>query len=829
MAPMSTASHHHRSTTKVSHKSFKSRHSTKSFLKDKAKGKIEGLEKGTRKTPHQTMMSKLDRRNQAKQKRLLNNQQHSKATGIFTGKDAAPRIVAVVPLCEGLDIVSAISKLNASADITESVSESGITRVSVERFKQSIAYLTVKRELIPVSDACRLADFVVLVLSAKEEVDGFGEVLIRSIETQGISNVVTVVDNLETIEPAKKRPLVQQSLKSFITHFFPTVERVNSLDNRQECLNLVRSLCTTQPKGIHWREDRSWMMIEEVKWPGGKNAVTEEQEIGEVVLTGIVRGKGLQADRLVQVGDWGDFQIDKITAAPLENRKKVRGEAMAVDTEGQDALLEMPTELQDDLDELAPEETVMEDVDGYAVSMAATERKGVLLDDHHYFSDEETRLPERRAKRIPRGTSKAQAAWYLEDFSDSGSDLEDIDDEHDYGENDGAAGPAEGVFDTNMREPTEGGPSEYPQSEMFLDPSPEDEADQIAAYRSARKEEAEEDLEFPDEIELLPNVSARERLARYRGLKSLRTSAWETEEDRLYEPEAWRRLLEVADYKGARGRVLKESKIGGVPPGTRVNVHLRAVPISLQQTYDPTQPLALYSLLKHEHKRTSVNFSITLSSEEDGPLRSKEELIMQCGPRRFVINPLLSEAGNTQNDVHKFQRYLHPGRTAIASFIGPLTWGSVPTLFFKRSPTTNTLRLVGSGTSLPPSHSRVIAKRVILTGHPFKINKKVVTVRYMFFNSEDVAWFKALQLWTKRGRSGFIKESLGTHGYFKATFDGKINPMDAVAVSLYKRVWPRGAKLWRGLESEKIADESVAVEVEEAPELVEMQVDAVDA
>jgi len=78
----------------------------------------------------------------------------------------------------------------------------------------------------------------------------------------------------------------------------------------------------------------------------------------------------------------------------------------------------------------------------------------------------------------------------------------------------------------------------------------------------------------------------------------------------------------------------------------------------------------------------------------------------------------------------------------------------------------------------------------------------------MFFNAEDVAWFKALQLWTKRGRSGFIKESLGTHGYFKATFDGRINPMDAVGVSLYKRVWPRNAKALlvgeKGVEDEKM-------------------------
>jgi len=80
----------------------------------------------------------------------------------------------------------------------------------------------------------------------------------------------------------------------------------------------------------------------------------------------------------------------------------------------------------------------------------------------------------------------------------------------------------------------------------------------------------------------------------------------------------------------------------------------------------------------------------------------------------------------------------------------------------------------------------------------------------MFFNREDVEWFKALQLWTKRGRSGFIKESLGTHGYFKATFDGKINPQDSVGVSLYKRMWPRNAKAWSSTKLSDVADIEMA-------------------
>lgn len=540
------------------------------------------------------------------------------------------------------------------------------------------------------------------------------------------------------------------------------------------------------------------MMVEEQQWSTPLEATQDEQGISEVILTGVIRGKGLKADRLVQVGDWGTFQVSKITAAPLERSKKGKENAMAVDGEGQGSTLGFPSEDVDGLEDLAPEEMAMQDVDDFA-SIAPSDRRGVLLDDHHYFSDEETRIPDRTPKRLPRGTSKYQSAWYLDDISDDGSDLTDYDEDfYDDTKSKYEFDPADGKTDVGMRDAmTEGGPSEYPQSEAFMDPSPEDEADQIEAYRAQRKEEAKDDLQFPDEIELHPNVLARERLAKYRGLKSLRTSAWDIDEDKIHEPTDWTRLLEIGDYKGAKNKVMRESVHGGVEAGTRVHIHLTNVPTSLQKSYDPTAPLALFSLLRHEQKRTAVNFSITLSSELSGPLRSKEELIMQCGPRRFVINPLFSDTTNTPNNVHKFQRYVHPGRTTMASFIAPLTWGSVPTLFFKRNPATGALNLIATGTSLPPSTNRIIAKRIILSGNPYKIHKKIVTIRYMFFNTEDVQWFKALKVWTKKGRTGYIKESLGTHGYFKAVFDGTIDPMDGVGISLYKRVWPRDAVAWR--------------------------------
>lgn len=761
-------------------------------------------------------MSKFERRNQARQKQQTKHKEHLRETNVFAGRDGAPRIVAVVPLCGNGDAAAAARLLSGSLDIETEIPQEGLVRIDIDRFKQKIQYMVLKRDLMACLDAGRVADFVIFVLSPDQEVDALGELMIRSVGSQGLSTLLTVVQGLEKIEPPKRRPQVLSSLKSWITHFHPDQEKVHNLESRQECANLMRSLCTTTPKGVRWREERSWMLVDEVQWP--------ENEQENVVLTGVVRGKGLKADRLVQVGDWGDFQIEKITAAPL-NSKKRKSEEMAVDESGEEKVLDTPTADQDDLAELAPEEIMMDDDLDRAMSVATTDKRGVLLDDHHYFSDDETHMPA-VPKRLPKGTSAYQAAWFLGDnFSDSGSDLEDLDEQGDISMNVPAL-PQDGIEGFAPREPTEAAPTEYPQSEMFLDPKPDDEAEaeQLAAFRARKGDEAEEDREFPDEIELHPRVLARERLARYRGLKSLRTSRWEEAEDRAYEPEDWRRLLQVPDYKSARSQVTREALVGGVPAGTRVHVHLRDVPASIRSTYSPSRPLNLFSLLRHEHKRAVLNFNITLASDYPSPVKSKEEIIMQCGPRRFVINPLFSDGGNTGNDVHKFDRFLHPGRSAIVTIVAPLTWGSVPTLFFKRTVVDNMtdeesaelpLTLMGTGTSLAPSSSRVIAKRIILTGHPYKIHKKLVTIRYMFFNREDVEWFKALQLWTKRGRSGFIKESLGTHGYFKATFDGKINPQDSVGVSLYKRMWPRNARAWNPAIEMGNEAKDVAMEVDE--------------
>lgn len=138
-------------------------------------------------------MSKLDRRNQARQIQRNKHQDHVKALNIFHKRGGAPKIVTVVPLCENANAQSAVISLSSSLDLQETIPEFGLVVMDADRFKQRLGYILTQRHLIPVLDACRLADVVILVLSAEEEVDSYGETILKCIESQGVSNIITVV------------------------------------------------------------------------------------------------------------------------------------------------------------------------------------------------------------------------------------------------------------------------------------------------------------------------------------------------------------------------------------------------------------------------------------------------------------------------------------------------------------------------------------------------------------------------------------------------------------------------------------------------------------
>lgn len=168
----------------------------------------------------------------------------------------------------------------------------------------------------------------------------------------------------------------------------------------------------------------------------------------------------------------------------------------------------------------------------------------------------------------------------------------------------------------------------------------------------------------------------------------------------------------------------------------------------------------------------------------------QDPLVVCLGFRRYHARPVYSQhlrrVGRDGNQVYKFERFLpHGTGAAVGSVYAPVTFGgaNVPVVLLRmRSEgqefgydddgvsAEQTPHLVGAGSVLDIAPTRIITKRIILSGHPYKVHKKTATIRFMFFNADDVRYFASITLRTKYGRTGHISESLGTHGYYKGMF-----------------------------------------------------------
>ena len=149
-------------------------------------------------------------------------------------------------------------------------------------------------------DACKVADYVVLVFSSTVEVDPWGDTLLRTLQAQGLPDVVSVLYPNENLDP-KSRAATLKSLLSFIQYFVPSQARVFDLHTTSDRLNALRALSEGKPGEVRWREDRTWMLGESSEWDNGT-----------LKVTGVVRGAPLSANRLVHIPEFGDFQIEKV-------------------------------------------------------------------------------------------------------------------------------------------------------------------------------------------------------------------------------------------------------------------------------------------------------------------------------------------------------------------------------------------------------------------------------------------------------------------------------------------------------------------------------------
>ena len=873
--------HHHRaSSLRQSNKPFKSKHSSKSSLKDAAKGRsADDLVAARRLSSHKSsplsasgnaIGSRQHRKNAAKQAQLAKraalvqsnrifDQSPTSGAGLAKGSGGAPRICAVVYLAEDGDSWDAVRQLESEGDDGgvkplpgRSVDQARaanlpLAELEATRFRQTIQFLPMPYgALYPTLDACKCADFVLLVLSASTSIEpgSWGELCLRTLQAQGLPTVLVAVPTLHPdgatgsggstkAGPALKAANeARKSLLSFARYFSPDVDKVHALDDHAERAALLRTLATATPKRVAWRDFRAWTVAESTEWTPS----SPDGQRGTLKVEGWVRGAPLSANRLVHIPDFGDFAIDRITYAPPAGRRVPRAAAPAggdaeMETEEErplqpgDVLQQRDAEVADDLvSENEPDDLANEQTWPTEEEMAAADKYAPDADVPPPAMPGTTPRAITKTSRNAADDPKFRAAWIIEsddddddDDDDNDADMDDDDAEAMSGDeeveaavDDYAALKAQALAQAGAGA---GGTQDDDAASAgsFEDMSDDAAAAEIEAYRARRRDEAE-DAQFPDEVDTPLDVSARVRFARYRGLKSFRTSPWDPYEDL---PRDYARIYQFDDFHKTRRRVEASALVDGVDPGTRVWVYVSDVPASVQARTGEGKmdlPFVLFGLLRHEHKKSVLNFTLTRNTEYVAPVRSKDELVLCLGPRRIKVNPIWSQhtrgGGKGVNNVHKFERFLRHGGPSVGTVYAPITFGgsTAPAVLLRQRSeegydqrgvgAAQMPHLVGSGSLLDAGPTRINAKRIVLSGHPFKVHKKTATIRFMFFNPEDVHYYAPVALHTKLGRTGHIRESLGTHGYFKAHFDGPISQMDTILMNLYKRVYPKWASVW---------------------------------
>lgn len=768
--------------------------------KHRTKGEIERENKGRVSV---TVLSKKQRREQRKMDRRhkANQLRQNKKDMVLTekrrlgSKDGPPHLVAVVPLHAQVS-ASAVTKLLRGEDAGGIVHQeqciSGITEsfsLLIPRFKQRFIFMNQNTaDMHSLLDIAKVADSLVFVLDSAEGWDSYGEYCLSCLFAQGLPSHALICHGLTDL-PMKKRVEAKRVLSKITETRFPDA-RLFSLDTEQEATLLLRHLGSQRQRKLGFRSRRSHLLAQNVSFTPNPEGNTG---LGTLLVSGYVRGCPLSVDRLLHISGHGDFQLSQIDAPSDPLPLNISAQRVAK--------LEKDVHMMDGGEE-EPVRVLMKANPSRRESLQAEAEVDPMDGEQTWPTEAELIEAEearknKRVMKVPKGTSDYQATWIVDEdeerdvngeSSDEDDDDDDMMDEAMEGDEDEDLQSQEAgsdcASDEEEEEEEEVCASERAGADQRYDENMDKTAEEegLQRYREARSNEM-----FPDEVDTPLETPARIRFQRYRGLKSFRASPWDPMENL---PPDYSRIFQFQSFDRTRRRILTEAadEDEGAMVGWYITVHIMDVPPSVMESVQAGRPLVLVSLLPHEQKMSVMHLLVRRHPSNTEPIKSKEELIFHCGFRRFKASPIFSQ--HTSADKHKMERFLRPDAPTVVSVFAPITFNPAGALLFKQRDD-GAQDLVATGSLLSCDPQRIVLKRIVLSGHPFKINRRSAVVRYMFFNRDDIMWFKPVELRTKWGRRGHIKEALGTHGHMKCVFDNQLRSQDTVLMNLYKRVYPR--------------------------------------
>ncbi|XP_057469803.1 uncharacterized protein LOC130758851 [Actinidia eriantha] len=773
-----------------------SRNIHKTSLKDKSK--ISKSERNVAKGARTARIQRNKMIREQKRAALLKEKRAS------SGSTSPPRVIVLFGLSASVNLNSLAEDL-----FTLLSAESVFPALASPEYKLRTTVLKAPHgDLLSCMEMAKVADLIAFVASASSSceesrssyIDSFGSQCLSVFRVLGLpSTVVLIRDQPNDL---KRRQDVKKTCTSILSPEFPEDCKFYPADTKDELHKFMWLFKEQRLTVPHWRHQRPYLMAQKVDLV----ADTPNSEKCTLLLTGYLRARNLSVNQLVHVSGAGDFQLCKIELlkdpCPLNARKE--GDLMVSD-ETNDvqvvrSLAPDPMKQESLLVENVPDPLAGEQTWPTEAEMTEADR-----------NQKEKML---RKRTLPRGTSEYQAAWI---FDDSDLDDSERDDEADDGmvldENDsGFPGPEcndkvdldddQASLQLNFRESDE---ETDVDSVMMEGESMTKE--QIKEEIRKIKEAHAEDEEFPDEVDTPLDVPARRRFAKYRGLKSFRTSSWDPKESL---PPEYAKIFAFDNFTRTQKHVLAKAlnvEQGGVedcvPVSSYARLHIKEVPTGVASKLCilvNTMPIIACGLLQHESKISVLHFSVKKHDTYTAPIKAKEELVFHVGFRQFVCRPIFS-SDIINSDKHKMERFLHAGRFSIASIYAPISFPPLPLIVLKSevASASPSVAAVGSLRSIDPD--RITLKKIILTGYPQRVSKLKSTVRYMFHSPDDVKWFKPVEVWTKCGRRGRIKEPLGTHGAMKCVLNGVLQQHDTVCMSLYKRTYPKWPQHWFPLDA----------------------------
>ncbi|XP_045930527.1 pre-rRNA-processing protein TSR1 homolog isoform X2 [Micropterus dolomieu] len=746
----------------------------------------------------------MDRRHKANQLRRNKKDMVLTEKRRLGSRDGPPHLVAVVSLHGAVD-AGAVTKLlrgeGAGGVVHQERVISGISDsfgMILPRFKQRFTFLNHSTaNMHSLLDVAKIADSLVFVLDSTEGWDSYGDYCLSCLFAQGLPSHALVCQGVSDLL-VKKRVESRRALSKITEIRFPDA-RIFPLDSEQDATLLLRHLGTQRQRKLGFRSRRSHLLAQHVTFKPNSPAEGTgggPTGLGTLCVSGYVRGRPLRVDRLVHITGHGDFQLSQIDAPPDPLPLNLTTARTA--KEGKEDV-----DMQDGGEDEAAVRVLMKADPSVRESLLAEAEVDPMDGEQTWPTESELLEAEearkkKRVMKVPKGTSDYQATWIVDDDDEEENgemDEESSDDDDDDMLDEAMDGDDD--EENNSQEPGSGCVSEEEEEEEeevcatertgadqrydeHIDEAAEEEG--LKRYREARANEM-----FPDEVDTPLDMAARMRFQRYRGLKSFRSSPWDPMENL---PPNYSRIFQFQSFERTRHRILAEAATEdeGAMVGWYVTLHIIDVPFSVMESVQSGRPLMLVSLLPHEQKMSVMHLLVRRHPSNTEPIKSKEELVFHCGFRRFRASPIFSQ--HTSADKHKMERFLMPDAPTVVSVYAPITFSPAGVLLFKQR-NDGIQDLVATGSLLSCDPQRVVLKRIVLSGHPFKINRRSAVVRYMFFNRDDILWFKPVELRTKWGRRGHIKEALGTHGHMKCVFDNQLRSQDTVMMNLYKRVYPR--------------------------------------